>query len=128
MCVRVCVFSSLYVCMFQLPSLLESIKKLRNKNEMPCFDPEDVIFITNKWDCIRSQLDVEKEKEKVWEKTKRDIKRKWEFVKEEHIFKMNCLDVSIETKTAFQIKNNLFDFRHTNYFYNGCSLILYISY
>lgn len=66
---------------------------------MPCFDPEDVIFITNKWDCIRSQLDVEKEKEKVWEKTKRDIKRKWEFVKEEHIFRMNCLDVSIETKT-----------------------------
>lgn len=82
----------------RLPSLLESIKKLRNKNEMPCFDPEDVIFITNKWDCIRSQLDVEKEKEKVWEKTKRDIKRKWEFVKEEHIFRMNCLDVFLNAE------------------------------
>lgn len=111
--------------MFQLPVLLESIKKLRNENEMPCFDPENVIFITNKWDSIRSQLDVEKEKEKVWENIKKDIKLKWEFVKEEHIFRMNCLDVSIETKNMHFLLEIIYliFFIQTN-FYKGCCLIL----
>lgn len=42
---------------------------------MPCFDPEDVIFITNKWDSIRSQFDVDKEREELWEKIKIDLKK-----------------------------------------------------
>lgn len=86
------------VCIFQLPALLESIETLKKENKMPCFDPENVIFITNKWDSIRSQLDVEREKEKVWENIKKDIKRKWKYVKEEHIFRMNCIDVSMKKK------------------------------
>lgn len=61
---------------------------------MPCFDPEDVIFITNKWDSIRSQFDVEKEREELWEKIKIDLKKKWPNVKDSHIFRMNFLDVS----------------------------------
>lgn len=61
---------------------------------MPCFDPEDVIFITNKWDSIRSRFDVEKEREELWEKIKIDLKKKWPNVKDSHIFRMNFLDVS----------------------------------
>lgn len=61
---------------------------------MPCFDPEDVIFITNKWDSIRSQFDVDKEREELWEKIKIDLKKKWPNVKDSHIFRMNFLDVS----------------------------------
>lgn len=61
---------------------------------MPCFDPEDVIFITNKWVSIRSQFDVEKEREELWEKIKIDLKKKWPNVKDSHIFRMNFLDVS----------------------------------
>lgn len=26
-------------------------------NEMPCFDPQDVIFITNKWDTIENNAE-----------------------------------------------------------------------
>lgn len=36
----------------QLPGILNSLSDLKSKNEMPCFKPEDVIFITNKWDGI----------------------------------------------------------------------------
>lgn len=75
--------------------LLKSINELRKKDDMICFDPEDVIFITNKWDSVKSQLDVEEEKELLWEKLKKDIKSKWPFVREEHIFRMNTIEVSI---------------------------------
>lgn len=62
---------------------------------MPCFDPENVIFITNKWDGIRSMYGVEKTKKDLWEKINEDIKRYWPCVQEKHIFRMNIIDVSI---------------------------------
>lgn len=67
------------------------------KNEMPCFDPEDVIFITNKWDSIRSQFNVEKEREQLWKNINMDLRKKWPHVKESHIFRMNFLDVHVST-------------------------------
>lgn len=79
----------------RLPVILHSINETQIKNEMPCFDPEDVIFITNKWDSIRSQFDVEKEREELWEKIKIDLKKKWPNVKDSHIFRMNVLDVDL---------------------------------
>lgn len=60
---------------------------------MPCFDAEDVIFITNKWDSIRSQFDVKKEREELWKTIKMDLKKKWPNVKDSHIFRMIFLDV-----------------------------------
>lgn len=65
---------------------------------MPCFKPENVIFITNKWDLIdKSNTDEdssdEDEKHIIWEDIKSNIKQKWPFVREEHIFKMNLKDV-----------------------------------
>lgn len=80
----------------RLPVILNSIIEAQIKNEMPCFDPEDVIFITNKWDSIRSQFDVEKEREELWEKIKIDLKKKWPNVKDSHIFRMNFLDVNLD--------------------------------
>lgn len=62
---------------------------------MPCFDPQDVIFITNKWDGIRSMYGVEKAKKDLWEKTNIGIKRHWPCVQEKNIFRMNTIDVSI---------------------------------
>lgn len=81
----------------RLPVILNSIIETQIKNEMPCFDPEDVIFITNKWDSIRSQFDVEKEREELWEKIKMDLKKKWPNVKDSHIFRMNFLDVDLDS-------------------------------
>lgn len=63
---------------------------------MPCFDPRNVIFITNKWDTLFSEDDSsdEDEETKTWNTLKTDIKRRWPSVREELIFKMNLKDVS----------------------------------
>ena len=67
-------------------------------NEMPCFDPRDVLFVTNKWDTItRCDSDSEEEdrqKEKTWTYLKAKIERQWPYVEEEHIFKMNLKEVN----------------------------------
>lgn len=63
---------------------------------MPCFDPEDVIFILNKWDTIRDRRGKEFEKEKrenVWNKLKGILKENWPCLKEENIFRLNLEEV-----------------------------------
>lgn len=65
---------------------------------MPCFNPENVIFITNKWDTIVHDEDDssdEDEETKTWNTLKDNIKRRWLSVREELIFKMNLRDVII---------------------------------
>lgn len=51
-------------------------------NEMPCFDPQDVIFVTNKWDQIEQNAEGSDENSsdeddvtKTWEALKADIKK-----------------------------------------------------
>lgn len=67
------------------------------KDEMPCFDPENVIFVTNKWDTIRSSVKgEEKAKAALWEKVNVNLDKYWPYEKEKkHIFRMNTIDVSI---------------------------------
>lgn len=76
---------------------MKAIVLLQIENDMPCFNPENVIFITNKWDTIFSEDDSsdEDEETKTWNTLKTDIKRRWPSVREEHIFKMNLKDVII---------------------------------
>ena len=63
---------------------------------MPCFDPEDVIFITNKWDAInQDDSDSEDEEARTWEKNLFDIKSSWPQVTEKNIFKMSLKEVRI---------------------------------
>lgn len=66
---------------------------------MPCFDPKDVIFITNKWDCLKTKADgsdedsSDDEETKTWNALKPMIKKIWESVEENHIFKLNLREV-----------------------------------
>lgn len=67
-------------------------------NEMPCFNPEDVIFLTNKWDSLNTNNTDEDssdddEETKVWENIKSNVKQRWPSVRVENIFKMNLRDV-----------------------------------
>lgn len=65
---------------------------------MPCFDPEDVIFITNKWDTIHvddSESSDENDKTRTWKDLKEAIKDQWPKVKEDNIFRMNLTQVRI---------------------------------
>lgn len=64
---------------------------------MPCFDPKDVIFVTNKWDTIVNEDDnddsSDDESTKTWQELKRDIKENWSLVKEDNIFRLNLVEV-----------------------------------
>lgn len=77
---------------------------LQLENEMPSFDCDNVIFITNKWDTIYCEHDSSEEDEetKTWKGLQSEIKTLWPFVKEENIFRMNLKDVSIKTLTSLQ--------------------------
>lgn len=70
------------------------------ENEMPCFDPRDVLFITNKWDTIpKSAKDEsdsdssEDEETQTWNTLKYNIKKNWTPVKEDNIFRLSLIDV-----------------------------------
>lgn len=67
---------------------------------MPCFDPKNVIFITNKWDCLKKPSDGseedssdEDEETKTWNALIPMIKKRWESVEENHIFKLSLIKV-----------------------------------
>lgn len=64
---------------------------------MPCFDLEDVNFVTNKWDTIPKNDDSSEDDETyTWKTLESDIKRRWPFVKEENIFRMNLVEVILK--------------------------------
>lgn len=86
--------------MSQLPEIIRAIVLLHLENEMPCFDPRNVIFITNKWDTLYIEDDSsdEDEETRTWNTLKSDIKNRWPSVREELIFKMNLIDVIIYYK------------------------------
>eukprot|EP00105_Crassostrea_gigas_P045179 XP_019929327.1 PREDICTED: uncharacterized protein LOC105344489 isoform X2 [Crassostrea gigas] len=88
----------------RLPEILKSIVLLQMDNEMPCFDPQDVIFITNKWDTIESNAEGSDENSsddddvtKTWEALKATIKQNWPTVREENIYKMNLKDAALKS-------------------------------
>lgn len=60
---------------------------------MPCLNAKDVIFLTNKWDTIKGEVNDEEERNKTWEIIQGDIKRYWRPVKDENIFRMNLTEV-----------------------------------
>lgn len=78
---------------FQLPEILNSIQLLQINNDMPCFDAEDVIFLTNKWDTVKGEVNDDEEIEKTWNILQDDIKKNWKPVKDENIFRMNLIEV-----------------------------------
>lgn len=78
----------------QLPEILKSIARLELEGNIS-FDAKDAIFLTNKWDTIRCEVDDEKARARTWGLLKKDIKRAWKAVREENIFRMNLIDVSM---------------------------------
>lgn len=82
---------------------------------MPCFDPHEVIFITNKWDTIEQNAEgsdgnssEDDDVTKTWEVLKENIKHNWPSVKEENIYKMNLKDVSLNYKINLKIHDTMY--------------------
>lgn len=91
--------------LFQLPEILKESIKLVLNSEMPCFHPESVIFLINKWDLVELLAEDEQEVTQVWERLKSDLQRTWPYVKEEHIFRLNLKQVMLFIETKFNQYN-----------------------
>lgn len=73
------------------------------ESELVCFDPRDILNITNKWDMIDCDKCSSNEENQdnatlFWKLIKSEIKRLWPCVKEENIFRMSLKDVKVITK------------------------------
>lgn len=79
---------------FQLPEILRAISLKQIDNEMPCFDPKDVLFVTNKWDSLYSEDADDDEETRTWTTLLSNIKELWPLVNEKHIFKMSLKEVN----------------------------------
>lgn len=82
--------------MSQLPEILRLLTHLRIDDEMPCFDPNDVIFVTNKWDTIsKTESDSEEEDDEMitWKTLQSSLRKQWPTVNEKNIFKMSLKEV-----------------------------------
>lgn len=88
---------------FQLPKILKSIISLELEGNIS-FDAKDAIFVTNKWDSIRCEVDDEKARGKTWDLLKKDIKRAWNAVREENIFRMSLIEVTMK---SILVKKNI---------------------
>ncbi|XP_061189610.1 uncharacterized protein LOC133197541 isoform X2 [Saccostrea echinata] len=76
----------------KLPRILKDLTLYHNDNKMPCFDPSDVIFCTNKWDAVEQCCDDDSDEDDVtmtWNKVKESIKRHWGSVKDDQIFQIS---------------------------------------
>lgn len=66
---------------------------------MPCFDPREVIFLTNKWDIIETEDTIGvNEHEKTWNKIMEKLKTEWIYLREENVFKVSLKQVKIVNK------------------------------
>lgn len=72
---------------------MKEIASLVLNSDMPCFHPESVKFLINKWDLVANQVEEEEEMAQVWETLKTGLRKKWPYVKEEHIFRLNLKEV-----------------------------------
>lgn len=64
---------------------------------MPCFDPREVIFLTNKWDAIKKEDTVGvNEHEKTWNAIIKKLKNEWAYLTEENVFKVSLEQVKID--------------------------------
>lgn len=69
---------------------------IEKQKEMPCFEPEDVIFLTNQWDIIdniEEDGDEEDQHTKTWNKIQYKLKKGWPCFHADRIFKISLKQV-----------------------------------
>lgn len=61
-------------------------------DKMVCFNPEDVIFLLNKWDAISHEKD--EQLEEFFKKAKTYLRKLWKEVEDSCIFRISAVKVS----------------------------------
>ncbi|CAC5416773.1 unnamed protein product [Mytilus coruscus] len=89
----------------ELPALLRILKTVIEKGkEMPCFEPEEVIFLTNQWDIINNTKEDEDEEDqhtKTLNKIKIKLEEYWPGFCEKQLFQTSLIQVGQSPKTYF---------------------------
>lgn len=77
---------------------------MQNRDKMPCFDPRDVMFLTNQWDIIENDCDDDEEEtehERTWQNIKQKLEKGWGSVKSNNLFRVSLKQVATQMKTEF---------------------------
>lgn len=81
----------------RLPELLEEINTLIIETKMPCFHPENVMFVTNKWKIAAMQT-KQAELNNMWETLPSKLKDIWPVVNKENIFRIDLHEESSDNQ------------------------------
>lgn len=83
-----------------MPSFIQLLKILKTviekRKEMPCFEPEEVIFLTNQWDIIKNtKEDGDKEDQHTitWNKIQSKLEEGWPSFHTDRLFKISLKQV-----------------------------------
>lgn len=94
-------------CLFyvfcQLSKILKTITD--DKDKMPCFDPREVVFLTNKWDSLHNYYtssdedeDSEGEKENhhalTWNLIQQKLTKEWDCFNNKKVFRISLEQVN----------------------------------
>ncbi|CAC5416777.1 unnamed protein product [Mytilus coruscus] len=77
---------------------------IEKRKEMPCFEPDEVIFLTNQWDIIKNiKKDGEEEDThtRTWNQIQRKLEEGWPGFKTDRLFKISLEQVRKRKKTPF---------------------------
>lgn len=92
----------LFTFLFQLLKLLKTI--MENREEMPCFDPREVMILTNQWDAIENDDSSSDEDEdgkskkedqhaETWKLIQRKFENAWCSFDVEKVFRVSLTQV-----------------------------------
>lgn len=85
--------------------LLKILKTvMENRQNMPCFDPQDVMFLTNKWDSVDNDSDDEEgesEQDKTMQEIQYKLEKGWGFISPKNLFKVSLKQVNKKIKSEF---------------------------
>ncbi|XP_056002375.1 uncharacterized protein LOC125662212 isoform X4 [Ostrea edulis] len=89
-------------------NFLGLIRKIAESSpEMPCFNPESVVFLTNKWDLIRT----DKEKKVISARLEKRLFKEWHTMSSKNLFKVSLKEVNEQKTTPNTIEYREFEDR-----------------
>lgn len=109
----------------RLSKIMKTI--MNNRNKMPCFDPREVIFLTNQWDIIdndqvssdedhESDLDQHKQ---TWNFIQSKLKKAWGYLNVENVFRISLKQVEKGVDSFFTEEYKRFEIVLRKAIYNN---------
>lgn len=81
---------------------------IEKRKEMPCFEPDEVIFLTNQWDIIKNIKNKGEEEDthtRTWNQIQRKLQEIWPGLNTDRLFKISLEQVHNLPFSSFKICN-----------------------